>query len=263
MIVPKLINKTIKLSKPLRYWLDEFTFRRSGVSDDVRDLSGLLRGKPLLIVGNGPSLNDTPLTEFDKVYSIGMNKIDLIFERTSWRPDIIVVTNNLVVRQHCGKMAEHGIPCYLSWKSRWFVPRNLRQRFRYFLDKVAPGFQRDIARGLGASATVTYAALQFAYYMEADPVIIVGLDHNFSYSGNPNDYRKREGKDVNHFDSNYFAPGQYWGVPDLKESEVSFLKAKEAFDNAGRKIVDATIGGKLNVFDKISIEEALRLALES
>ena len=253
----------IVVSRRLRYWLDEITFKRSNVSDEVCELAGLLKGRPLLIVGNGPSLNETPLDKFDEVYSIGMNKIDLIFGKTSWRPDIIVATNNLVVRQHCRKMAEHRIPCYVSWKSRWFIPRNLRRHFRFFLDKMTTDFQEDISSGLGSSDTVTYVALQFAYYMEADPVIIVGVDHNFVYSGKPNDYRKREGADVNHFDPSYFASGQYWGVPNLEGSEVSYLKAKVAFDSSGRKIVDATVGGKLNVFEKASIEEAMELVSKS
>jgi len=263
MITQKLVNKAIKITKPLRYWFDEFTFNRSRKSDEVGGLAGSLKGRPLLIVGNGPSLNETPLEKFEEVFSIGMNKIDLIFGKTSWRPDIIVATNNLVVRQHCRKMAEHGIPCYLSWKSRWFIPRNLRRHFRFFLDKMTTNFQGDISSGLGASDTVTYVALQFAYYMEADPVIIVGVDHNFVHAGSPNDYTKREGADVNHFDPNYFASGQYWGVPNLEGSEVSYLKAKLAFDSAGRKIVDATVGGKLNVFEKASIEEALELMSKS
>jgi hypothetical protein len=172
---------------------------------------------------------------------------------------MIVTTNNLVVHQHCRAMAENQIPCYLSWKSRWLVPRKLRDRFGFFLDKLTSEFELDISKGLGSSDTVTYVALQFAYYMEADPVIIVGVDHSFVQTGNANEYDKREGDDVNHFDPNYFASGQYWGIPNLKGSEIAYSKAKIAFDAAGRAILDATIDGKLQVFNKVSIEDALKL----
>ena len=247
------------ITKPLRYWLDGLTYRNTKSTDELRQLAGSLKGKPLLIVGNGPSLNKTPLDKFDGVYSIGMNKIDMIFSKTSWRPDIIVTTNNLVVHQHCRKMAENQIPCYLSWKSRWFVPRKIRSHFGFFLDNIKSDFQPDISNGLGASDTVTYVALQFAYYMEADPVIIVGVDHSFISSGDSNDYKKRKGDDVNHFDPNYFASGQYWGVPNLEQSEVGYSKAKMAFDAVGRTVLDATVGGKLKIFNKMPIEGALKL----
>ena len=131
-----LSKKIIDFTKPFRYWLDEVIFRFGKRGEELRNLSGSLKGKPLLIVGNGPSLNKTPLDRFEGVYSIGMNKIDLLFSKTSWRPDIIVATNNLVVRQHCRTMVGNQIPCYLSWKSRWFVPRKIKHRFRFFLDKL-------------------------------------------------------------------------------------------------------------------------------
>lgn len=252
-----LFKKIIVFTKPFRYWLDRVTFRFRKKGEELLGLGGSLRGKPLLIVGNGPSLNKTPLDNFEGVYSIGMNKIDMIFKKTSWRPDIIVTTNNLVVHQHCRIMAENQIPCYLSWKSRWLVPRKLRNRFGFFLDKLTSEFESDISEGIGSSDTVTYVALQFAYYMEADPVIIVGVDHSFVQSGNANEYTKREGDDVNHFDPNYFASGKYWGVPNLQGSEVVYLKAKNAFDAAGRTILDATIDGKLKIFDKVSIDDAI------
>lgn len=259
MNIRHLVNRLTMLTKQLRYWLDGVTFRHNKRALELHKLAGSLKGKPLLIVGNGPSLNETPLARFEDIYSIGMNKIDMIFSKTSWRPDIIVTTNNLVVHQHCRQMAENQIPCYLSWKSRWFVPRKIRSHFDFFLDNIAPDFQADISNGLGASHTVTYVALQFAYYMEADPVIIVGVDHNFKHSGDSNEYHKREGDDVNHFDPNYFAAGQYWGIPNLEQSEVVYSKAKLAFDAVGRTVLDATVGGKLKIFNKVSIESALKL----
>lgn len=49
-------------------------------------------------------------------------------------------------------------------------------------------------------------------------------------------------------------------MPDLDRSEEAYGAAKRAFEADGRKIYDATIGGKLEVFEKISLDEAKRLA---
>ena len=64
---------------------------------------------------------------------------------------------------------------------------------------------------------------------------------------------------MNHFDPNYFS-NMKWGLPNLDASEVGFRLAREAFEKDGRNVLDATINGKLQVFPKISVEEAKKLA---
>src|SRR3546814_4960744 len=96
--------------------------------------------------------------------------------------------------------------------------------------------------------------------MGADPVIIVGVDHDFDKVGGYASYEKRQGDDNNHFDPNYFKDGTLWGLPNLDASETVYIQSRKAFTADGRKIYDATVGGKLQVFPKISIEEALKLA---
>lgn len=254
-----MIQKIIKLIRPFRYWYDKKTFQKSFHAEEIEKMRDKVKGRPLLIVGNGPSLNNTPLNCFNNVFSIGMNKIDLLFDKTTWRPNLVIATNPLVVKQHWHRMLEHNDDVYLSWKNRYFVPKAIRGQFKFFLCSNDASFQADISKSVGSLATVTYSALQFAFYLGANPVILLGVDHNFSSIGNPYDYKKRLGEDVNHFDPNYFASGQYWGVPNLSDSEKAFEAAKLAFEEDGRIVYDATIEGKLNVFPKISIDEALTI----
>jgi len=239
-----------------RYYLAGLTYQLSRRETDVACLKDRFAGQPMLVVGNGPSLNQTPLDWFEGCPSIGMNKIDLLFDRTSWRPSIVVAVNNFVVRQHANKFAESEIPVYLSWKSRWFMPRRLRSRVKYFYQTPSNAFSTNLTKGVGSMATVTYACLQFAYYMGANPVVIVGVDHSYSKASSSHDFEKRDGPDTDHFDPNYFAPGMNWGIPNLDDSDVAYEMAKRAFTHDGREVVDATIGGKLDVFRKITIEEA-------
>jgi hypothetical protein len=65
------------------------------------------------------------------------------------------------------------------------------------------------------------------------------------------------GPDASHFDPNYFSKGFKWQLPDLENSEVSYKRARKAFEDAGRRIVDATVGGALSIFPKLPLEEAL------
>jgi hypothetical protein len=214
------------------------------------------KGKPMLVVGNGPSLNQTPLDEFAHVPAVGMNKIDLLFPRTSWRPTIVLCINDVVVQQHWRTWLQLDIPVMLSWKSRWFVPRKERDKFRYFLTTNSRVFSNDLTKGLGRAHSVTYAALQFAYWCGADPVIIFGVDHSFVQGGKADVYERREGADVNHFDPNYFAAGVLWGTANLKGNEEDYRLSLAVYQAGNRHVYDATVGGKLEVFPKISLDEA-------
>ena len=252
-----MIKFFLKIIKPYRFLFDQFTYQRSSYPKELLKLKGSLKNKPLLVVGNGPSLNKTPLEKFKHIHSIGMNKIDLIFKKTSWRPTYIIVSNTLVIRQNYKKFNFPEIKYLLSWKARWLIPFKVRKFFDYFLEIKSDNFEKNFTSGISALGTVTNSALQFAFFLEANPIVIVGVDHHFFYKGNPNEYKKMDDLDINHFDLNYFSKNQYWGLPNLDKSEKAFKNAKKAFQNCNRKIFDATINGKLNVFDKISIEEAL------
>lgn len=219
----------------------------------------------MLVVGNGPSLNRTPLDEFAHLPSIGMNKIDLLFPRTLWRPDLVVCVNNLVVQQHGHRFLESEIPVFLAWKSRWFMPRLPQDgSVHFFKGQPTQAFSQDVSSHVAAlGATVTYTALQFAYFMGADPVILFGIDHSFDIAGGEKGIARRSGPDRSHFDPGYFADGALWGLPDLAGSERDFSRARQAFENDGRAILDATIDGKLTVFPKISLNELRSIAARS
>jgi hypothetical protein len=90
-------------------------------------------------------------------------------------------------------------------------------------------------------------------------VFLVGIDHSFKQEGNPNEKQIMKGEDVNHFDPDYFK-GNQWQLADLEGSELAYRNTKFYYERTNRKIYDATIGGKLQVFDKIQFEEALTLA---
>ena len=260
-----MIKTLIRVTRPLRYALEELVY-----SDDdfqkLLDLRGRLESDKFLIVGNGPSLNKTPLDLFTGIPSIGMNKIDLIFNRVRWRPSCIVVENDLVVKQHWKYLVESDIPTLISWKARHAIPRRNRGHFIFFLNRRGHEFSNDQRKGFGTSGTVTYSALQLAYFFGAELSVLVGVDHSFSNieKSKPLDYEKRRGLDTNHFDPNYFQENSFWGVPDLDLSEKGYKIARQAYEMADRRIIDATVGGNLTIFEKATIEQAhLRLAMDN
>jgi hypothetical protein len=144
------------------------------------------------------------------------------------------------------------MPRFVTWRGRdWFGDEV------YFLDTdyTAPAeFADDITGRIFEGSTVTYVAMQIAYYMGFKEVILVGVDHSFSTGGQPNETVVSEGDDPNHFSANYFGKGFKWQLPDLEASEQAYQLAREAFLKDGREIVDATLGGQLRVFPRVDYQ---------
>jgi len=117
-----------------------------------------------------------------------------------------------------------------------------------------PKFSRNITGRLWEGATVTYVALQIAFYLGFREVILIGVDHSFTTKGKPNETVISQGDDSNHFNPQYFGKGFRWQLPDLETSELAYRMAKEEYAKDGRKLVDATVGGKLTVFPKVDYQ---------
>ncbi len=107
-----------------------------------------------------------------------------------------------------------------------------------------PTFAKDIRKRMWEGATVTYMALQTAFYLGFRQVILIGVDHSFTTRGKPNETVTSQGDDPNHFNPGYFGKGFRWQLPDLDTSERSYTLARETYKTAGREVIDATVGGK-------------------
>lgn len=251
-----MINKLVNISTSLRFKIDKILYYIDKKNiDKLYKLKNIYKDKPLVIVGNGPSLNNTPLDQI-KYPCIGMNKIDLIFKKTNWRPWCIIVVNGLVIRQNSNFFNSTNIKLFIPTKGKYLGIKK-RKNVNYINETRKREFIKNITRGFGAGYTVTYSAMQLAYHLGANPVYLIGVDHNFQHKGNANDIKTYEGEDVNHFDPNYFK-NQLWGIPDLDSSEKAYKLADECFKADGRTIYDATLGGKLDIFEKVDIQEILK-----
>jgi hypothetical protein len=67
----------------------------------------------------------------------------------------------------------------------------------------------------------------------------------------PNTTVVSQGDDPDHFNASYFGKGFRWQLPDLETSEHSYRMARQAYERAGRQVLDATVGGKLTIFPKV------------
>jgi hypothetical protein len=216
----------------------------------LRAYKDMHKGQRCFIIGNGPSLKRTDLSLLKNEVTFGLNRIYLLFNEIGFATTYHVTVNKLVLEQTTEEISNLSIPSFISWDSHNLV------EFRHnlmFLQSVlsGPRFFADITEGIWEGATVTYVAMQIAYHMGFEKVILVGVDHNFATKGQPHTTVVSSGDDPNHFSPDYFGKGFRWQLPDLETSELAYRIADYQFRSSEREIVDATIGGKLEIFPKV------------
>lgn len=249
----KLLKILTSLTYYPRLWLDRLIFLF--IKNDYSILDKF-QNQDCLIVGNGPSIKRTELDRI-QMPSIGMNKINLLFDKTSWRPDVIVCVNGLVIQQNLEFFNATEIPLVLPVKALYL---GVKKRPNVILVKISNEnrFEDSMHKALGIGSTVTFTCMQVAAFLNVKKVNIVGVDHSFkiskSSSNKEHNIEVHKGDDENHFDPNYFK-GKLWGLPDLPGSERAYALARHYFDSKNIPIKDYTIDGKLTIFKKGRIEE--------
>ncbi len=216
-------------------------------------LENKYRGNRCFIIGNGPSLCNTDLSKLRHEYTFGMNRIYLAFPKMGFSTTFFVSINDLVIQQIAADIQNLTIPKFIAWRSHpWLAPRE--DLYFLYTTYTEPTFARKATGRLWEGATVTYVALQVAYFLGFKEAILIGVDHSFATKGKPNEIVVSQGEDLNHFHPAYFGKGFRWQLPDLETSEIAYQKAKSAYEQDGRKIIDATFNGKLTVFPKVDYE---------
>ena len=206
-------------------------------------------GERVVLIANGPSLNRMDLAFLRREITIGLNKIHLGINKFGFYPRYFVAVNDTVIAQSAQQINALNCVKFVSARNAHLIPESA---LSYHINTTTPParFCHDIAQGVHEGWTVTYAALQIAHYLGFKEVILIGMDHRYQYTGNPNEACRLDGPDRNHFSPDYFGGGQTWDNPDLVHSEESYRIARAEFENAGRRISDATLDGACTVFEK-------------
>jgi hypothetical protein len=231
----------------LKWDLNPQSWRSRGVLRACKDTHA---GKKAVILCNGPSLLKVDFDALHRsgVYCFGLNKINLLFDKTVFRPSCVVAVNPLVLDQNQAFYNQTELPLFLDSHAAPFV--NGRPNVAFLHSNVFPIFSRDVSLSIFQGYTVTFVAMQLAFHMGFREVALVGADHTFATKGPANKTVVSGEKDESHFDPNYFAGGVQWQLPDLFQSEVAYTMARDMYAAFGGRVVNATEGGKLEVFER-------------
>jgi hypothetical protein len=222
------------------------------------------QGERCFIIGNGPSLTIPDLEKLKSEFTFAANKIYMAFDRTDWRPSYYVLEDDHMIRQHLDEIRRlKGFVKFVSgdWEHVWgadretiFYPREMLSREDF------PAFSDNPYTFVYCGYMVTYISLQLAFFMGFKNVFLLGVDFSYrltSQSSNTVTYGNDYPKD--HFIPDYFKPGESLHVPQVDRARQAMMCAREFYEARGRKIWNATRGGKLEVFERISLEQAFKI----
>jgi hypothetical protein len=229
--------------------------------DEIREFQKLHQGKRCFILGGGPSLKELDPSPMKDEVTFGVNGIFLIFDWLEFEPTYYAVEDFLVYEDRFYDIKDRvrRSTCFFPQQFDCHGFRGPNHRFFTALyefgeSKPWPRFSKDPSRQMWIGGTVTYICMQLAYYMGFQEVYLVGMDHNYSkpdhLSTLGNDWTSH-GEDPNHFHPDYFGKGYRWHDPQTERMEKAYAAAKKAFERDGRKIFNASIGGKLEVFERV------------
>lgn len=238
----------------------------SDVFESLAPITGLLKykgmfsGERCFVIGTGPSLNPKDLDVLYKHNEISFapNKIFKIFPFTKWRPLLYCATDSKVMSFYSDTILQLSIPHILlsdlEFPQEQVSKSKMKENISFFrlANKVSgdfPCFSCDPARVVYKGFTVIYSMLQWCAYMGFSKVYLIGVDFT---------YQDSSGSDknaVDHFCKDYMEKNEIVNAPRMDVRLRAFQKAEQYSRHHGFRIYNATRGGQLEVFERISFDD--------
>jgi len=235
------------------------------------DLVGLHTGQAAVLIGNGPSLAtlDLKALQTGNAVTFAFNGAWRLHQTGHLTPTWHVVEDRRVAAEEAADLAAiDWAPLVLPTDHADLIPP-ANGRFHVPVDwswyaandcRPAPGFATTAEDPLHAGQSVAYLALQLAFLMGCDPVLMVGfdLDYQVPISARVTGRAVTSGgPDPNHFSiktaegeasGGYFGPGRSWHLPKPDRMLAAFRHAGAVYAAHGRRLVNAAPdnGGRLS-----------------
>lgn len=246
----------------------------------MESLKDRFKGKRCFIMGNGPSLNQTPLENLENDFVWGVNRCHLLYNRISWRPQFYCAVDHRVtphiapeIDRLSNKLPDNlfFLPNQYSKLRDWNDRENIIWTTEKLQDpKLGPDgyFSTNPPSFLRTPNTVTITCIQLAVYMGFNPIYLIGCDASWHI---PDGYASGTGsvrdpgtgeiikefeltmevdEDHNHFHPEYFKKGDPWTAPNLMGQIYGYQQVQEKCTNLGVQIYNSTVEGNLEVFPR-------------
>ncbi|MDX4038443.1 glycosyltransferase [Aliarcobacter skirrowii] len=219
--------------------------------------------KRCFIIGNGPSLNKCDLNLLKDEYTFGVNGIFYKTDEMGFKPTFYMVEDNHVIDDNLTRINDYE--CQYKFFPSIYKNKIRNRTNTYFFTAdlgfydenhpsfCKPRFSKDFSICAYTGQSVTYMQIQLAYYLGFNEIYLIGMDYNYEVPKSTkiegNTYESNE-NDPNHFHPDYFGKGKKWHDPKIERVGWNYEKAKKVLEEEGRIIKNATVGGKLEIFER-------------
>ena len=243
------------------YYVWSFTSEGRANGKRLNALRNRYRGQRCFVIGNGPSLLKCDLGLLANEITIASNGHYLIWDKLDYRPTLFTVEDFLVAEDRSSvfkeltgplKIFPFDLRSLMGEANEGCIYINFERQHRPF-----PRFSQDINVKAYWGGTVSFMNMQLAAYLGCKKIILIGFDHNYTVPahGREGNVIKSQEHDANHIHPNYFGPGFRWNDPNLQRMEVAYLCAREELSKLGIDVVNATVGGNLEVYPRVHYED--------
>lgn len=258
-MIKKIKRKLLYLSTEFKlYCMNQLWFLTPSGRKNLKHLEkykNMYNGQRCFIMGNGPSLLKCDLTLLKDEITIASNAQFLIWDQMGFVPQFLTVEDRLVAEDRKDELNAIS-------KTTKIFPRDLSKHLKRsnnaiyinFLRnyKDFPKFSDDFLKQVYWGGTVSFLNLQLAYYLGFKEIYMIGFDHSYKVTEKIESHViTSDHDDVNHIHPDYFGKGFRWHDPNVERMETSYICAQSFFNKNNIKIYNATIGGKLEVFERI------------
>ena len=251
------INESFEIGE---YYVNRVFYRDyTSMFEGLRNQIG--RQKTIFIVACGPSLREEDLEVLynNHCFSISVNDIYHVFDNTNWRPDIYFVSDRRQLKKYeVDKSYRSSVESIVKVFSDNHVSLMISEKyksgtffFRQIQDFENLEFSFDVNDGFYCSNTVVYGALQLAAYLGAETIYLIGCDNGLS--NDKKMYFYDDDDLIEHFDD--WKDKMNEAYCDM---EIGYGIAKKVCEDNGIRIYNATRGGRLEIFDRVSFDKLFK-----
>lgn len=225
----------------------------------------VMASKACVVVANGPSLCSEDLERLSAFPSIASNRINLIFEKTKWRPDLHTMVDPLLIYKMdldeyfgidvTAIPETHFLICKHKNKNSWRMISDNQGRKKYAFEKIP--ITPD--NGFFVGRTITVVNLQLAIWAGAKKIYIIGCDHTYlGEDAEKSSGAIRHGGQQNHFHPQYRKNGELINSAPISEMNKGYELIEAIARERGVDIINISRRSELKSFRRADIDKLLQ-----
>lgn len=226
---------------------------------NIVQYQGEFEGERCFVIGNGPSLNkeDLDTLKDNNAFTFASNRIYKMYDKTNWRPSFysvcdekLYIDNSETIDRlnETAKFLPLDIAHVVRDKSKYYF----FARYPFKLFSKYPTFKNNILHKFGEGNTVTYHLIQLAVCMGFKEIYLLGCDFSYNIGVDQNGKIIKDSGQKNY---PWKEESVLYNLPNLQANLYAYIAAKRYCDNHGIIIKNATRGGKLEVFERVTFDE--------